>query len=534
MTVEAADSADEAAEYTFGESDGKDLATSSWHGRELEYIAILVVRKHLRLLQLSQFYLSALQRKEGIDTVRVRPRHCEPLALTSSVRREVPLNFPPQTSFLQTLHRPSNREFALADLTSTTAEVLECRNLVKTAWKKTKRVCKETGKGFKKVGKGLEKAGREVKHAVEKTVDYVADHKKEVLIVAAATAVAVAGYYLVPVIAGALAGGSEAANRKREDEDENTSGSPETLPPPTDVPSSETASLLASATPDGISQVDSVSSIKSPFQTFLEMQQQQELSRAPTAPSISAIPPRLTKPVSPPTRSCHVETEGVTRPGIGIGLIPGMNTSFEGSMSHLNHIKNFAGEVKVEGVYNHSNTGAGDFLEIISLNYLGVAPVTGALLLENWTKFHEANRDNPHAKYLQFTHSMGTILTRNALLMAPHEIRDRVIVVAIGPAAIIPEGLCFDSIHYASENDLVHYGEVIHTLLLAGVNTESQQTELFQAQLLQQLWENRDRLVLLPPHPEATGLDHDFESPTFEKQIARHVQEYLNSNGQYK
>jgi hypothetical protein len=224
--------------------------------------------------------------------------------------------------------------------------------------------------------------------------------------------------------------------------------------------------------------------------------------------------------------SCHVQTEGNKQLGIGVGFINGMNAFFPEHMSHLNHTKKFAGDIRIDGVYNHSNTLPGDVLEIFFINYQGAAPKTANLLLENWTKFHEENKNNPDAKYLQFTHSMGNILTKNALLQAPQEIRDRVIVVAIAPAVIIPKGLCYDSFHYASQKDLVHYGEDFYTHCIAENYDESDRQELFK-----QLAENKKRLILLEPHPDAKGMDHDFESPTFDKVLERHFENYLEKNG---
>jgi hypothetical protein len=122
---------------------------------------------------------------------------------------------------------------------------------------------------------------------------------------------------------------------------------------------------------------------------------------------------------------------------------------------------------------------------------------------------------------------MGTILTKDALQRAPQEIRDRVIVVAIGPAVIIPKGLCYDSFHYASEKDIVHLGENIYKLSVAAFNDESEQQEL-----LQQLIENKQRLILLKPHPDATGIDHDFESPTFDEVFQDHIKKYLKQKGE--
>ncbi len=81
-----------------------------------------------------------------------------------------------------------------------------------------------------------------------------------------------------------------------------------------------------------------------------------------------------------------------------------------------------------------------------------------------------------------------------------------------------------DSYHYASKKDIVHYGENAHTLLMAGFNDESEQTGM-----LKQLMENKDQLILLEPHEEAKGIDHDFESPTYDERLRQHTELYLNT-----
>ena len=246
--------------------------------------------------------------------------------------------------------------------------------------------------------------------------------------------------------------------------------------------------------------------------------------------TIGSLPHTDVQKIMPqgPSKSCHFQTDGMKFKGLGIGFINGMKTSCVEHWSHLNHLKKHAGELSIQGVYNHSNSTVVDLLEIFALNYGGIAPITANLLLENWTQFHEENKDNPRAKYLQFTHSMGTIQTKTALERAPQEIRDRVIVVAIGPAVIIPENLCFDSYHYASKKDGVHLGENIVTLGAVGSLNQAWQREAFE-----QLIENKKQLIILEPHPDATGMDHDFESPTFEKVIKGHMEDYFTNKGQY-
>lgn len=229
------------------------------------------------------------------------------------------------------------------------------------------------------------------------------------------------------------------------------------------------------------------------------------------------------------TRSCHIETEGIKYSNLRIGFINGMDTTLEEALSHLEHIRQFTGGMCVEGVYNHSNTAFIDGLEILALSYGGSAPVTSSLLLENWTRFHEENINNPDAKYLQFAHSMGAILTRDALAEAPQEIRDRIIVISIGPAVVIPKELCYESIPYAGKNDVVHLGENIFAYIVSGAFSNDDQKSM---ERYAELVKGKQELVLLEQHPQSEGMGHSFQDPTFYKPIEDHVVNYLNSGGQ--
>ncbi len=57
---------------------------------------------------------------------------------------------------------------------------------------------------------------------------------------------------------------------------------------------------------------------------------------------------------------------------------------------------------------------------------------------------------------------------------------------------------------------------------MAAFNGEEEQTDMWT-----QLGKNKDQLILLNPHEEAKGIDHDFESPTFIDKIGNHIRGYL-------
>ncbi len=236
------------------------------------------------------------------------------------------------------------------------------------------------------------------------------------------------------------------------------------------------------------------------------------------------------KPSNLPHESCYIKIEGSNRQGMQRGFINGMNTKYEEGIGHTGHIKNLADGASIEWFYNHSNSWPVDLGEIFLLSYSGFSPKSADVISKQLIQFHVENENNPHAKYLMFTHSMGNIIMKNVLLKLPQEIRDRVIVVAIAPAVIIPEGLCYRSHHYASKKDIVHRGEDFSTFFGASFVDEEVRKEM-----LKQLIENKEQLILLDPHPSVTGIgiDHGLQSPTFASIIKWHNEDYEKHKGQY-
>lgn len=228
----------------------------------------------------------------------------------------------------------------------------------------------------------------------------------------------------------------------------------------------------------------------------------------------------------PEKGSCRIPSSVPYKSHLRIAGINGINTTYEEASAHAKYMENFVPDHGIDWVYNRSHGTLIDLSEAFFLNYAGISPNTGQLLAENWIMFHEENVDRPQAKYLQFCHSQGAIHVRNTLEKVPNEVRDRIIVVAIAPAAIVPKKSCYDSFNYASKKDLVHIGELVHASAL-------DPNECGTSKLLEMMLENHEELILLDPHSEATGLDHSFQSKTFEDTIKGHIREYLNKNGAF-
>lgn len=242
-----------------------------------------------------------------------------------------------------------------------------------------------------------------------------------------------------------------------------------------------------------------------------------------------SLPPLF--PLSEPQPSRYFETEGIKRKDMMITCTFGMANTLEDAKKNLDHLKQLSNsDLCIEGIYNHTNGAIADLSEIFLLNYHGYSPNTQSLIRQKWIDFHVRNWDNPYAKILHFCSSQGAIHTKNALNGLPKVIRDRIIVIAIAPAVVISDELCYQSFNYASEKDIVHRGEdVMACIALLGAALHDEDTtgaDTLRQQIADAYLSNKAQLILLKPHEGATGLDHEFISPTFDPYIGRHLDDY--------
>lgn len=220
-------------------------------------------------------------------------------------------------------------------------------------------------------------------------------------------------------------------------------------------------------------------------------------------------------------------TAGERRSSCRIGGINGINTPLDCAVGHADYIAQLASNQSIDWVYNNSHGVLGDVAEVFTQNYFGISLNTANLLANNWIAFDKENRHNPKAKYLQLCHSQGAIHVRNALMNVPKKIRNRVVVVAIAPAAIISKRICFQSFNYASKKDLVPLGELIFA---SAIDPNEEGT----SQALEIALERHKELILLDPHPDATGIDHDLRSPTFKTILQDRMNDHIELNGIYE
>ena len=214
-------------------------------------------------------------------------------------------------------------------------------------------------------------------------------------------------------------------------------------------------------------------------------------------------------------------TPGEKASWLGIGGINGMNTTQKEAVEHAHHLAKFAQGHSIDWVYNRSHGPVVDVLEIFTLNLPGASPNTSDLLLKNWTSFHNQNLDRPDAKFLQMCHSQGAIHVRNALARAPEEIRNRVMVEAFAPGALIKDNLCFQVRHYACKGDAIPHGEIAYAGVTRGPI------------IYMDVVENHKNIIWVEQHPE-TKSPHDFQNPAFDEIKKNIVESHILRQGEYK
>lgn len=203
--------------------------------------------------------------------------------------------------------------------------------------------------------------------------------------------------------------------------------------------------------------------------------------------------------------------------------INGISTSLQEALAHQAYLNSLAGEtIGIDFIYNHSHSKFIDILETALFNYGGFSPNVEKLLVSAWMEFHEKNKGHPERKILQICHSQAALHVYNALANLPKEITDRLIIVSIAPAKIFPEACCHRLVQYASKRDCIYLAELTH----AGFFDTN---EVKVSERSQKILEEMENLILLDPHPDAKGLDHGFESPTFKPILEAHLREYLES-----
>ncbi|MFZ4773488.1 MAG: DUF6531 domain-containing protein, partial [Chlamydiia bacterium] len=170
-------------------------------------------------------------------------------------------------------------------------------------------------------------------------------------------------------------------------------------------------------------------------------------------------------------------------------FINGINNTKEDAVASALQLSKYGDGAEICGIYNATNGIPLDVGEcgVVGLTNMNTPPAT---LLKN--KIDELIATRPSDEnFLVVCHSGGGIHLNNFLKTAPTHVQERLIVLTISSAAIIPQEICFQSFNYASTSDLVPKIGQISNLAC------------------------RNEIHYLKPHPDADLVDHAFLSPTF-------------------
>ena len=237
---------------------------------------------------------------------------------------------------------------------------------------------------------------------------------------------------------------------------------------------------------------------------------------------------RLQRPLhKQPPHSIYFTIAGATSSKMQVTIANGMANNYLDALSNANYLRSMT-PLQMEGIYNCTNSIPIGLAEITALNLAGHSPIMEELIMKKFINFAKANKDDPHAKCLHTCHSQSALHTRNALEKLPREIQERVIVVNIAGACMVPKRLCFHSHNYASEKDIVYLLSTAYTHFTATGGYGEKSHPLLEQERL-----DAKELIVLKAHEGAKGLDHEFQSPTYAGVLREHLEDYVMHEGQY-
>lgn len=188
---------------------------------------------------------------------------------------------------------------------------------------------------------------------------------------------------------------------------------------------------------------------------------------------------------------------------IGIGYINGIWSDFSIAYQNTQYISNLAQGLNVHCVYNATHGHREDLIECsMGLKYIATKPVKQ--LHAMWDNYFE--KSSNAAQFLMICHSQGVLHVRNALLDYPPELRDRISVVAIAPAAYVYEQTCAAVTHFRAANPVRDF---VPRIDVAGARRE------------------QSTITDLASHSDAGQFDHFFQSPTYKQEMQLKIELFL-------
>lgn len=190
---------------------------------------------------------------------------------------------------------------------------------------------------------------------------------------------------------------------------------------------------------------------------------------------------------------------------MGMGFMNGIMNKLKDAYAGAKALSEMANDHYVTFVHNESHGFLYDVIRSACELFFYMNTKSVKNLQKKWDAFFD--HASPDSFYYHECHSEGAIITRNALMSYPEELRKRIIVTAFAPAAYIDDKYAYEVTHYRSTRDIVPLIDFVGAFRC------------------------RDSTVVLTPHPDAPWFDHSINSPTYHDYRLQHISNYCQKYG---
>lgn len=200
--------------------------------------------------------------------------------------------------------------------------------------------------------------------------------------------------------------------------------------------------------------------------------------------------------------------------GRGMAFENGAGNTLKDALASAKVMSDAADGHKVYLIYNPT-FGPRDFVECL-MGLCGMPTNPVDVTKDQWTKM--ATR---YDYILHGCHSQGAIHTLNAGYQTDAAVREKIHVMAVAPAAYMPNGLFASAHHFVSTGDIVPQ---VGNFITSRSPASSAILDLDAASIYSP--EDFAPITHLTPHSDADWFDHSFNSPTFTKPMRDYIEDF--------
>ncbi|WP_420421707.1 RHS repeat domain-containing protein [Simkania sp.] len=184
-----------------------------------------------------------------------------------------------------------------------------------------------------------------------------------------------------------------------------------------------------------------------------------------------------------------------------IGFTCGIGNTFESHRDLVKLTSRYAGNVPIESTFNATQGFPRDIQKCGKALYLE-GTTSAVCIRERWMDFFE---NSEGLKYCEIGHSGGSAQIFIAGLTMPEKLRKEITAISIAGEVAIPNGLFGKTFNYRSTHDIVPHFQKI----FGNFSTRS------------------SKVTVLKRHPDAPIFDHSYSSPTYERTLRAHMNEFI-------